>query len=190
MLKNLTLLAVAGLLTATGCVINTTNGSDSDASATGTTTGNVDTDGTSGGTTTDGTATGTDGTSTGTTETPTTGAPTTGAPTTGTDTTGTTDDTTSTSTTGAGDYGNCGWNLEGMYYDCYPGGEPGLVDPDPDNPAPIACPDTLPNADDPCNGMTGPISYLGCCTPEGVLYYCTTDGDGGMIVVQECVEGP
>jgi hypothetical protein len=56
---------------------------------------------------------------------------------------------------------------------------PGLEDPDGLDP--IAC-DGLPVADADC-GMGEPVSDLGCCTPEGVLYFCTEEG---KVFEQDC----
>jgi hypothetical protein len=186
MFKHLTLAFCAGALFTTGCVLttdDTSTNSDSDPSApltggttvelTGGTTVEEPTGGTTEGTAT-GTATGTTEVSGTTVDVP-TSEPTTDGPLTSTTGEGTTDQT-----TGGGLYGNCGWNDRGNYYACpAEGGVPGLEDPDGLDP--IAC-DGTPVADADC-GMGEPVSDLGCCTPEGVLYFCTEEG---KVFEQDC----
>lgn len=173
MIKNLTLLAIAGLFVNTGCVINTgTTETDSDTNNT-TTTNNTTSDGTTtDDTTTDGTATDdttTDDTTAGTTTPTTTDTPTS---TTSSTTEGTTDDT----TTGNSEFGKCGWDPDNKFYAC------GFIGADPDAISPIACPDELPAEGDPCDEM-GMVTGVGCCLPDGSNYYCSM---AGMIVIEAC----
>ncbi len=74
----------------------------------------------------------------------------------------------SSETTETGGHGLCGWNPDQSYYACEKdGGVPGTVDPMGE---PIDCPpDVMAGAD--CT-EDGPVNNFGCCTPEGVLYYC------------------
>lgn len=175
MRKNLTHILVTGLIASTGCIINT-NTTDSGSETEGTAT-DATTDGTS---TADDTST-TDGTSTSGTGTDSdtgtsTAAPTaTESPTSTSDDTSTTDDTTA-GTTGGSEFGNCGWDPNNTYYVC------GFEGADPGNLNPIECPDTLPNAGDPCD-EDSPISGVGCCLPDGKNYYCT---DQNVIAIDEC----
>jgi hypothetical protein len=178
-IKNLTLAACAGALLS-GCIITSGDTSDTLTEATfpqtdtgttvegGTT---VDEPTTSG--TTAGSATTSSGTSSTTVDPSTTDEPTT-AVTTG-DPSGTTDQTT-------GGAVGCGWNDRGNYYACAAdGGTPGLEDPEMIDPimcgedvmGGVACMDDLP------------VSDIGCCTPEGVLYFCTEEG---MVFEQNCNE--
>lgn len=174
MLKNLTLLAIAGLVFNAGCVINT-NTTDTDTASTN----NQTTDGTS--TTESGTDTTdtTDGTATqGTTDDTATTGPTTTSPTTTdvpTSTTVTTTDSTTDATTGS-QFGNCGWDATNKYYACMNVGE------DPDGISPIECPDPLPAEGDPCDDTT-PVNNVGCCLPDGTNYYCSAEG---MVVLEAC----
>lgn len=80
-------------------------------------------------------------------------------------------------------YGNCGWFAEEKYYSC--DGVPGEVDPD--GISPIACPDGLVN-EAACDDESGPVKSEGCCTPEGVLFFCDTltDPDAPKIYEQDC----
>ncbi|MCY1011067.1 hypothetical protein OV079_36980 [Nannocystis pusilla] len=173
MLKNLTLVAFAGLVVSTGCIINT-NTTDSDTSS-------VTSNNTTDATTTDGTTT--DGTATvdteGSTASPTTTAPTTTeTEPTSTTSTATTDDTTAgttAGTTGSG-FGKCGWDPNNKYYAC------GFVGEEPDGVSPIECPDALPAEGDDCD-ESSPITGTGCCLPDGSNYYCT---DQGKIAVDAC----
>jgi hypothetical protein len=72
----------------------------------------------------------------------------------------------SDSSTGA-DYGLCGWNPDKNFYACMSdGGISGMIDRD----HPIDCPPDVMEGD-PCT-EDGVINNYGCCTPEGVLYYC------------------
>ncbi|MCY1067795.1 hypothetical protein OV090_23845 [Nannocystis sp. RBIL2] len=174
--KNLTLVAIAGIVVSTGCVINT-NTTDSDSETSDSVTGNTTTDAT----TTDGTTTEstTDGTATGDTDTTTTNSTTTAPTTTETEptsttSTATTDDTTA-STTGSG-FGKCGWDPNNKYYACdFVGEEPGGV-------SPIECPETLPAEGDDCD-ENSPVTGIGCCLPDGSNYYCT---DQGKIAIDAC----
>ncbi|WP_434421156.1 hypothetical protein [Nannocystis pusilla] len=172
MLKNLTLVAIAGLLVSTGCVINT-NTSDSDSETSGSVTGNTTTDTTTtDGTTTEGT---TDGTATDDTDTTTTSSTTTETEPTSTTSTATTDDTTAGTTTGS-DFGNCGWDPNNKYYAC------GFIGEEPGGVSPIECPDTLPAEGDDCD-ENSPVTGIGCCLPDGSNYYCT---DQGKIAIDAC----
>lgn len=175
MLKNLTLVAIAGLVVSTGCVLNT-NTTDSDAETDDSVTGDTTTDGNTTGTTTEST---TDGTATGDTETTTTSSTTTAPTTTETEptsttSTATTDDTTA-GTTGSG-FGKCGWDPNNKYYAC------GFVGEEPGGVSPIECPDTLPAEGDDC-GENSPVTGIGCCLPDGSNYYCT---DQGKIAIDAC----
>lgn len=80
----------------------------------------------------------------------------------------TSEETTSGSDSSTGDdYGLCGWNPDKNYYACMSdGGIPGMIDSD----HPIDCPPGVTKGD-PCT-EDGEINNYGCCTPEGVLYYC------------------
>lgn len=173
MLKNLTLVVIAGL---TGCVINT-NTTDSDSESSDSVTGNTTTDGTTTGATTEGTTEGTatgdtDGTTTTTTTTTTETEPTS---TTSTATTDGTTTSTTAGTTGSG-FGQCGWDPNNKYYACdFVGEEPGGT-------SPIECPDTLPAEGDDCD-ETSPVTGIGCCLPDGSNYYCT---DQGKIAIDAC----
>ena len=194
MLKHLTFALSVALLPACTVVSDDTDGNSNSNSNSATDTNNpsgattsgttTDTNPTSG-TTTDGTTnpTGT------TTDTPTTDTPTTDATTVGTMTTsGTTSGTTSEDTegttqgtldtdtdTGGGLYGNCGWNVIGYYACLDKGGVPGTEDPMMLDP--IACPqDIMEGAMCDDMGMGG-IGSVGCCTPEGVNYFCDIEGN-------------
>ncbi len=64
-------------------------------------------------------------------------------------------------------HGMCGWNPNANYYACpADGGVPGMVDAD----HAIDCPADV-NEGDPCT-QDSEVNNYGCCTPEGVLYYC------------------
>lgn len=168
MLKNLTFLAITGML-AGGCII-TTGGTDSDStsntssntSTAGTTTDNTTSGSTSGGT---GSATGSSG------EPVTTTSPT---------SSGTSEPATSSSGSSGGgsEYGNCGWNAAMKYYGC--DGDPGVSDPD--GISPIDCPQELPAMGDKCDETT-PVNNVGCCLPDGTNYYCDADG---MVQLDMC----
>ncbi|MDC0676011.1 hypothetical protein [Nannocystis radixulma] len=116
----------------------------------------------------------------------TTGEATTGGPTTNdatTDDSTTTGQTTQTTqTTGeGGDYGYCGWDPQNSYYSCVNlGGVPGMADPT--NQHPIDCPAQLPMDSDACNENGPGITYQGCCTKDGILYFCSASS----ITVQDC----
>lgn len=187
MLKNLTILALAGALLP-ACVLNAGPGTDSDSDTDSNATSGTDpsngTSGTDTGTTiepvTDSSlgGTGTDSGTDAATE-PTT-APTTDQ--TSTTTVSTTEQTSGTTegTTGGGLYGDCGWfpkpdpNSDGDYYECAQnGGQSGVEDPE--GLAPIACPDGLA-VDAKCDEEMGPVKNVGCCTPEGILYFCDDQG--------------
>jgi hypothetical protein len=198
MLKHLTIAFSAALLSACTIVSDDTDGNSNSNSATDT---NNTSGATTSGTTTDAptTANPTTGTTTDATTSPTTGtttdAPTTDAPTTeattigtmttdgttggttGDDTDGTTQGTigTDTETTGGGLYGNCGWNVVGYYACADKGGVPGSEDPLMKDP--IECPQDLKEGA-ACNDMgMGGIGSVGCCTPEGVNFFCDIEGN-------------
>ncbi|MBK7824630.1 hypothetical protein [Nannocystis sp.] len=184
MLKQLTLAVLAaGLLPA--CIITdgttTSNTESSTGSATepGTTT-------TASGTTTDSgnpTDSGaTDSVSGTTADVPTTESPTTESPSSSATTDNTTTATTDNTTGGVSAYGKCGWNAENKYYACEPDGVAGLEDPD--GISPIACPDGLVEGEK-CDEEGGPVKGVGCCTPEGTLYYCDSN-DSLAIFKEEC----
>lgn len=200
MLKNLTILALAGALLP-ACVINA-GGTVSDSNTdTGTPETETGTDDTNGDTTAEpvtdstvgGTDTGTD-TVTDTTDAPTTDAPTTGDPTSvGTSTTEQTSGTTE-GTTGSALYGNCGWyadpeprnpDVEGNYYECADA-ENGVVGgvSDPEGLAPIDCPADIEEGGK-CDEDVGPVKGVGCCTPEGILYFCDSE-DTSSIQKVDC----
>jgi hypothetical protein len=192
MLKQLTLAVLAaGLLPA--CIITDGNTTTDSISGTGSAT-EPGTTGTASGTTTDSgnpTDSGaTDSVSGTTADVPTTESPTTESPstsaTTDNTTTATTDNTTTATTdntTGVSDYGKCGWFAEQKYYACdVDGGAPGVEDPD--GISPIACADGVAEGGK-CDEEAGPVKGVGCCTPEGTLYFC--DSEGAMTIFkQEC----
>ncbi len=93
---------------------------------------------------------------------------------------------TTTSTTGEpSGFGNCGWVVRAKYYACAADGAvPGLVDPD--GISPIACADNVVEGD-ACKDLM-PVDEIGCCTPDGVLFYCDTQTDPNAPTVfrQEC----
>ena len=197
MLKNLTILALAGALLP-ACVINaggTDTATDSDTVTPDTGTDASGTD-SSGGTTaepvTDSTIGGTGtGTGTDTTDAPTTDAPTTGDPTSVGTTTEQTSGTTE-GTTGEALYGNCGWyadpeprnpDVEGNYYECADA-ENGVVGgvSDPEGLSPIDCPADLVEGEK-CDEDVGPVKGVGCCTPEGVLYFCDSEGSSSIVKI-------
>lgn len=83
---------------------------------------------------------------------------------------------------GGSEYGQCGWNSGAGYYDCaYNGATPGASDPN--DQVPIACAGGL-MANAPCDEQNGPVGNVGCCEPDGTLYYCTSQGS--VIVQEEC----
>lgn len=84
-----------------------------------------------------------------------------------------------TETTGGGLYGNCGWVDEG-YYAC--GANGGVEDPEMKDM--IACPDGVEEGAK-CTEEMGPVKAVGCCTPEGVNYYCDSE-ESMMIFVEDC----
>ena len=65
------------------------------------------------------------------------------------------------------------------------GAAPGVEDPAGIDP--IACPADLV-AGDKCDDENGPIDSIGCCTPEGTVYFCDTqtDPNAPVIVTDEC----
>lgn len=170
MLKNLTFLAVAGLL-GSGCII-TTGTTDSDSSTestTGNTTGNTTTATTEG----TGSTTGGTGSATGSSGEPvTTTSPTTG------NTTTATEGSSGGSSGGSSMYGMCGWNADLKYYGC--DGMAGASDPD--GISPIDCPAELPMVGDKCDETT-PVNNVGCCLMDGTNYYCDADG---MVQMDAC----
>lgn len=171
MLKNLTILALAGALLP-ACIITTDNSTDGNSGTEGSAGTGTGTDGTgTDGTGTDGTDSGaTDGTAGETTAVPTTGEP-----------TGTGEATGTGGTTGEPSaFGMCGWNSTDKYYGCAAGGaDPGVSDPD--NIDAIGCPEGLV-AGEPCSDADGPVTNIGCCTATGANYYCS----GDVIMVEEC----
>ena len=184
MLKQLTLAVLAaGLLPA--CIITDGNTTTDSISGTGSAT-EPGTTGTASGTTTDSgnpTDSGaTDSVSGTTADVPTTESPTTESPSTSATTDNTTTATTD-NTTGVSDYGKCGWFAEQKYYACdVDGGAPGVEDPD--GISPIACADGVAEGGK-CDEEAGPVKGVGCCTPEGTLYFC--DSEGAMTIFkQEC----
>lgn len=174
MMKHLTLLAAACLLTTTGCVISLGGGTDSDSDSDSNSAGSTSNGG--GSTSSDGSTGGTSSASASTTDAPTTDAPTTTAATT---TAASTTDATSGSTGGGSEYGNCGWFVDGGYYACAPEGAPGEADPD--GTFPIDCPDTLPVEGDKCD-ENGPVTGQGCCLPDGTNYFCDNNGAVAIVV--------
>ena len=196
MLKHLTLaLSVAALLPA--CTIisddsasDTNNSSNATSTAATTTAGDTTnpTTSTTGASATTGQTSGqtsgqTTGQTTGSDDT-TTDVPTTDG-TSGNTTSQTTGMTSSTTgettgeTTGGGLYGKCGWDDANNYYACEVDGGVGSLEGD----LPIACDPGLEEGTK-CT-ENGPVTGAGCCTPEGALYYC--DSDGAMTVFkQEC----
>ncbi|MBK9753119.1 MAG: hypothetical protein IPO88_06360 [Nannocystis sp.] len=185
MLKQLTLAVLAaGLLPA--CIITDGTTTSNTESSTGSATEPGTTSTASGTTTDSGNPTdsgATDSVSGTTTDVPTTDSPTTESPSSSATTDNTTTATTDNTTGGASEYGKCGWYATDKYYACEPdGGAPGVEDPE--GISPIACPDGLV-AGEKCDEETGPVKGVGCCTPEGKLYYC--DSLNAMtIIVEEC----
>ncbi|HEY0138630.1 MAG TPA: hypothetical protein VGB85_31315, partial [Nannocystis sp.] len=134
--------------TTTDGTTNPTSGTTGDAPTTGVTTGEATTIGTM---TSDGTTGGT----------------------TSDDTDGTTQGTLDTETTGGGLYGNCGWNVVGYYACVDKGGVAGTEDPLMKDE--IACPQNIMEGA-ACNDMgMGGIGSVGCCTPEGVNFFCDVE---------------
>lgn len=181
MSKYLTLALFAGALLP-GCIIDTnTTDSNSDSDSNNGTTDTTP-EGTTTGTSTDpsvGTSTDTTGTST--------DDPTTEPTPTSTDPGTTTDPGTSTdpdTDTGGPLYGMCGWNDDENYYDCAPTGTPGLEDPEMIDL--IACPDLTEG--DKCTAADGPVTSIGCCAPNGDLFYCEiAEGEAeGTVVLVAC----
>lgn len=189
MLKQLTIAVLVGTLLP-ACILttdDTTTTISSDSSSSDGTTVNTSTDPTTGltdpsdGTTTDSQTT--DGTTTSPT---TTDGTTTDAPTTtdGTTTVATTTDGTETdATTGQGGFGQCGWFAADKYYACASDGAVASLE-DPDGISPIACDPTVEEGGK-CSEDEGPVKGVGCCTPEGVLYYCDSEG-AQTIIKQDC----
>lgn len=190
MFKHFTFALCAGALF-TGCVLST---GDTDTDNNDTT--NTPNDTTAGDTTVVGTTADEPTSSTTTAETngttfddlttsgTTADEPTTSVTSTTTATEGTTDattDATTENTTGTVLYGNCGWYQDvESYYACeQDGGVPGAIDPMGE--APILCNPGLV-AGEACSD-DGPVDNLGCCTEEGVLYYC---GQSSKIIEQDC----
>ena len=190
MLKHLTFALSAAVLSA--CTIvsddsasdgnsNTASDTNNTSGTTGTTTDGPTTANPTTGTTGEATTSPTSGT---TGEEPTTGVTTTGATTIGTMTEGTTGGDTESTTQGTigtdtdtdgGLYGNCGWNVVGFYACADMGGVPGAEDPMMTDP--IACPPNVMEGA-ACNDMgMGGVGSVGCCTPEGVNYFCDIQGD-------------
>ncbi|MBL9104598.1 MAG: hypothetical protein JNL82_26875 [Myxococcales bacterium] len=187
MFKHLTLVLCAGTLLS-GCVITTDDTStNTDSNSSANTDPGTDTSATGGTTVDEPTTAGTDTsadttgvtTSLTTTTDATTDAPTTDAPT----TEATTTEGTTGNTTGTVDPG-CGWFDRQNYYACAPNGVPGLEDPDGIDP--ISCADGLVEGDK-CSDVDGPVSSIGCCTPEGVLFFCDTEGSN-TIIREDCNE--
>lgn len=170
MLKNFAFITVTGLL-ASACVIDIGDTLSASASDTNESSGSTGTSGSTS-TTESSTTSTTEGTSS-TTTSPTTTEPTTSE-------SGTTGTTTDGTTGGGGDFGNCGWNAEAKYYACpADGGVPSMSDPD--NISPIACPDVLPAEGEKCDEESS-VTGVGCCTPQGVNYYCAE----GAISIEDC----
>lgn len=189
MLKQLTLVVLAGALLP-ACILTTddTTTSVSESSSSDGTTVATSTDPTTGLTDpSDGTTTNEQTTDATTTTAPTTtDGTTTDAPTTDATTTvaTTTDGTTTDATTGqGGDYGKCGWFAADKYYACESDGAVASLE-DPDGISPIACDPTVEEGGK-CSEDEGPVKGVGCCTPEGVLYYCDSEG-AQTIVKQDC----
>lgn len=188
MLKQLTIAALVGALLP-ACILTTDDTTTSDSASTtnvGTSTASTTDDPTSGttattvdDTTTAGTttvATTTDGT---TTDTPTSDGTTTVA----TTTDGTTTEATDATTGMGGAYGQCGWYAEDKYYACAVDGAEASLE-DPDGISPIEC---APGIEEgaKCSEEEGPVKGVGCCTPEGILYFC--DSEGALTVIkQDC----
>ncbi|MBK8262391.1 MAG: hypothetical protein IPK80_13780 [Nannocystis sp.] len=170
----LSLFTFASTLTMlSGCII-VSGGTDSDTDTSSSSTSQGTTEGTSQGTTegtSEGTSAGTDSDSASTTEattSSTTGESTTAAP----ETSSTTDDSTT-----AAPASGCGWNPSEMYYDCGPNGIPGEMDPEGE--APLNCPENQKLEEgQPC----GPITNLGCCDPNGDVWFC----EDAMLLTQIC----
>jgi hypothetical protein len=192
MLKQLTLSVLAAALLP-ACILTTDNTTTTDSISESGTTG---TTGTASGTTTE-TASATDvgtGTDAATDSGTTMGLPTTEGPTTTateatteatTDQTTTATDSTTSNTTGMSGFGNCGW-ADAKFYACeVDGGMPGVEDPE--GMAMIACVDGLVEGDK-CDEDNGPVGEIGCCTPEGILYFCDTqtDPENPVIFKQDC----
>ena len=79
-------------------------------------------------------------------------------------------------------FGQCGWYERGGYYDCAANGAiPGQ--PDPAGITPILCPDGL--VEGAACTDDGPVSNVGCCTPDGKNYFCDTQ-DSMTIFVLDC----
>ncbi len=198
MLKHLTItLSLAALLPACtivsdGSASDTNNSSNTatDTAATTTAEGTTEAPTTANPTTSTTGASATTGMTTGqttgqTSDVETTDVPTTDGTTNNTGmTSGTTGQTTGmtsgeTETTGGGKYGNCGWVDEG-YYAC--GANGGVEDPEMKDM--IACPDGVEEGAK-CTEEMGPVKAVGCCTPEGVNYYCDSE-ESMMIFVEDC----
>lgn len=189
MFKHFTFALCAGALF-TGCILSTGD-TDTDTDTNNDTT-NTPVDTTAGDTTVVGTTADEPTSSTTTTETsgttadePTTSGTTADEPTTSetsTTTTATegTTGTTTENTTGTVLYGNCGWYQDvESYYACeQDGGVPGAIDPMGE---PILCNPGLV-AGEACSD-DGPVGNLGCCTEEGILFYC---GQSSKIIEQDC----
>jgi hypothetical protein len=185
MLKQLTLAVLsAALLPA--CILTTDNTSNSNSnSESATITETSGTDGTSNNTVTETSGTSNDVLTTGTSDEPTSSTtaelPTTGEP----ETVGTTEGTTENATenTTGNSFGMCGWHARMNFYACAEdGGTPGAEDPLGEEA--IACAEGLA-VGDKCDEENGPVGGLGCCMPNGDLYYCDVQ-DTNEIVLQVC----
>ena len=176
MLKNLTILALAGALLP-ACII-TSGDTATDTLTSETTAGTTAGEGTTVGTTAEGTTVSSESATTAATDSGTTAdVPTTGEPTTDGTTAGTTTAGTSTtdSATGGALYGMCGWVAEQNYYGCVDeGADPGVEDPAGIDP--IACGDGVVEGAD-CTDKEGPVKNIGCCAENGDLFLCDTQGD-------------
>ncbi len=187
MLKNLTILALAGALLP-ACII-TSGDTATDTLTSETTAGTTAGEGTTVGTTAEGTTVSSESATTAATDSgttadvPTTGEPTTGEPTTDGTTAGTTTagTTTTDSTTGGALYGMCGWVAEQNYYGCVDeGADPGVEDPAGIDP--IACGDGVVEGAD-CTDKEGPVKNIGCCAENGDLFLCDTQGDNPTLKI-------
>ena len=187
MLKQLTIAALVGALLP-ACILTTDDTTTSDsASTTNVGTSTASTSDTNPTTTTVDPTTTTDGTSTTvsmtSTDGTTTDTPTTDGTTVETTTDGTTTVATEATTGMGGAYGQCGWFAADKYYACSSDGAVASLE-DPDGISAIACPDGLEEGGK-CSEEEGPVKGVGCCTTEGVLYFC--DSEGALTIIkQEC----
>ena len=91
-------------------------------------------------------------------------------------------DTSSETTANPDPYGQCGWESTNKYYACaVDGAAPGTEDPD--GISPIQCQGGLVEGG-MCDPMGAPVDGIGCCTEDGVLFYCDQNTD--TIVRQDC----